>query len=88
MKHLNKLKCWLVGHDPYFLEIMNHECQRCNQELSYNELASPGFISRIRNYILLNYCPITDYFKKCEDCGQRFFRHNVLIDHISSYIRE
>jgi len=81
MKHLSKLKCWLIGHNPYYLEFSPHECMRCQEDLSYHEITKPGLLSEVENYFLTHWKTM-DYFRKCQDCGLRFGKHNILIDHV------
>lgn len=51
MKHLNKLKCWLIGHDPYYLEFY-HGCLRCEQDLSFYELTKEGVLNGVPGYFI------------------------------------
>lgn len=70
------LRCKLFGHK---VNPMNFAlCDRCDRELSYDEIVCNGMIPSALEWISGR----LRWFKRCEDCGKRFGRHDDNQPHV------
>ena len=66
-----RLVCWWTGHHPDWTYGWL-PCHRCEEALSYEQVGWPGFPGYVRAWWWRH---VTDHWRKCSLCGQRFNRH-------------
>lgn len=81
---MKRIHCFIHGHNYPWSHYGENRCERCGHEYEYaepigilGEIAYSwrwGRLGAVRHWL--------SWFRKCEDCGKRFHRHDDSIEHL------